>query len=243
MRQKRQYRKRQYPAKKINKTKKLVTGQGPTLLERLADQSNNIGLVAKSILPIAMAINTEHKYIDIALGTAAYAPGTNDSLTLISGTIAQGTTDQTRVGNSVLLKNINFHANVYWTPSATVTTNMVRIVLLVWKENLQDNPPTVAKILETPSNISSRFNKDYTDQMVILKDKYIGMQSPLANTNPANQIHVKFFKKLDFHARWDGSTVNDGTVNHIFCLIQGSNPLVANQSTVSYYARVDYTDN
>lgn len=240
----RRAQKQKVPYIRQSKTKKLVTGQDPTLLERLASQANNIGLVAKSILPIAMAINTEHKYFDYQSSGVAYNPGTNDSLINLSQAIAQGLTDQTRIGNSILAKDMQMTILTDFLPAvAGLQTAYGRFTLLVWKENLQDNPPTVAKIFEFPSLFHSRFNKDYTDQMVIIKDKIIPYQASTLISQVQSPHVIKLFKKLDFHMRFDGAGTTDGTVNHIYLCVRGWNATSANQVNYNQYFRLNYTDN
>lgn len=231
------------PKPKVNKTKKMVTGHGPTLLERLAAQSDNIGMVAKSILPIALAINTEAKYFDASSSVTFYNPGTNDSLVNLTQGIAQGLTDVTRIGDSILAKNIAIKMNLLWLASNAVHQSHTRVIILVWKQNLQDNPPTIAKIFTTPATFLSGFNKDYTDQMVILKDKILPNQAQVdAATNQAPK-YIKIFKKLDYHMRFDAGGIADGTVNHIYMVLRNSSATSANQGACDYWSRLNYTDN
>jgi len=65
---KRNYRPRRVIRRRpyVNKTKKMVTGQGPTLLEQLARGASGVATVAKAVLPIVSAINTEAKYLDVS---------------------------------------------------------------------------------------------------------------------------------------------------------------------------------
>lgn len=236
-----------YPkGKKVrtNKTKKLVTGQGPTLLERLAAQSNNIGTVAKSILPIALAINTEFKYFDQVGSGTAYNAGTNDAIINLTQGIAQGTTDVTRIGNSILAKNIQIKLILAQNFTATSAVNeFVRVTLLVWKEHLQINPPNAAKIFEAPANFLSGFNKDYTDQMVIIKDKVLPMEAAFNTTAAQAPKFIKIFKKLDFHQRFIDGTAAGGSVNHLYLILRGNDALSANSAIYNYYSRLNFTDN
>jgi len=50
---KRNYRPRRVIRRRpyVNKTKKMVTGQGPTLLEQLARGASGVATVAKAVLP------------------------------------------------------------------------------------------------------------------------------------------------------------------------------------------------
>jgi len=228
-----------------NKTKFLVTGHSPTYLERLSRGLGAASQVARAVMPIVAAINTEHKYFDVDNVGVAYNPGTADSLFSLTSGIPQGLTDSTRIGNSLLSKDINVKMSLNWTPTATTgpLVSLARVIFFIWKENIQDNPPTVTKIFEVPATFLSPFNKDYTDQMVILKDKVIN-QNALMNVSIAqNNSNFKWFKKLDFHMRFDAAGTTDGTVNHLYCLVRGSNTLIANQVAYRLYSRMNYTDN
>lgn len=229
---------------RFSKTKKLVTGSGPTLLQRIAAGAGATATLAKAIAPVVAAINTESKYYDSQTNGVAYNPGTADYILNLTQGIAQGLTDQARIGNSVLAQNIAL--KLMLTQNFTTVTSQARfarVVLLCWKENLQDNPPTAAKIFEFPTLIHSAFNKDYTDQMVIIKDKIIPMNANMSYSGIQAGHFLKIFKKLDFHMRWDAASTTDGTVNHLYLVIRGNGPGVAEQTNFDVYHRLNYTDN
>lgn len=229
---------------KVNKTKLLVTGHGPTYLERIAQGATGVSAVARAVMPIVSAINTESKYYDSQVNGVAYNPGTNDAIINLTAGIAQGLTDQARIGNSVLAQNLAIKLMMTQTfTTLTSQARMARITLLCWKENIQSNPPTAAKIFEFPTLLHSAFNKDYTDQMVIIKDKIIPMNSTVLAGLVQSGKYIKIFKKLDFHLRWQAGAVTDGTVNHVFLVIRGNGPGVAEQTNYDVYHRLNYTDN
>lgn len=221
----------------------MVTGSGPTLLDKIASGAGTVAKLAMAVAPAISAINTEHKYFDVASTDVAYNPGTNDTMTNLTQGIAQGTTDITRIGNSILAKDINIRAYVFWAASTTIHFGVSRVILFVWKENLQDNPPTVAKLFEAPTQLTSAYNKDYTDQFVVLKDKLISHNANIsAATGQAVSI-FRYYKKLNWHMRFDAGSTGDGTVNHIYLLIRGGGATSANQSSITYNSRLNFTDN
>lgn len=237
-------RRRAPPRRRIvRKTKKMVTGQGPTLLEKIASGIGGVATVAKAVLPIVAAINTEAKYYDYATTVSAYNPGTNDQIIPLTGGISNGTTDTTRIGNSLLAKDLNIRFSAYWLASTTVYVGETRMIIFAWKENYQDNPPTAAKLFETPADLRSGFNKDYTDQFVVIKDKTFAHNAHISAAVTQGIISSKFYKKLDFHLRFDGTTNVDYTQNHIFMCIRGGGATSANASTVQLYSRLNFTDN
>lgn len=230
--------------KKVAKIKKMVTGEGPTLLEKIASGVGGVASVAKAVLPAIAAINTEAKYDDEASTNTCYNPGSNDVIVCLTNNIAQGTSDSERIGNSILAKDINVRGYAYWAP--TVTTgpfvNVGRYIMFVWKDNANANGPTAAKILETPTNINSHYNKDYTDQFVVLKDQRIPMNAWI-NASVTQDVHeFKIYKKLNFHIRWLNATTG-GTQNHVYMMFMGSNTASANATVFQIYSRLNYTDN
>lgn len=227
---------------RYSKTKKMVTGHGPTLLEQVATGAGAAARVARAVMPVVSMINTEAKYWDATSSSNVYAPGTSDYIVNLTGGLLGGTTDTTRIGNSVLAQNIQVKGYVQWLASAAATTGLTRLIFMVWKENAQSNTPTAAKIFEAPGTFHSPYNKDYTDQFVVLKDKVFAHNCPLAQALVQQTIHFKWFKKLSFHMRWLDATATY-TQNHVWMIVRGSGATSANQSTISFYSRMNYTDN
>lgn len=236
-------RRRKIPQKYHSKTKQMVTGSGPTLLEKIASGAGSIAKVAAAVLPAISMINTEQKYSDLAATVQAYNPGTNDSIQALSYSIAQGTTDVSRIGNSVLLKDFYIKGYVQWTASTTIHFGITRLMFFVWKANVQDNPPTVAKLFENPNDLNSPVNKDYSDQFVVIKDKWFSHQAQISAATLQSPKLVKMYKPLNFHARWDAGTTADSTLNHLYFILRGGAATSANQSQFTYYSRVNFTDN
>lgn len=225
-----------------DRTKMMVTGKPPTLVEKIASGVGSVARLAGAVAPIIAAINTEHKYIDTDIQLTAYNPGTNDDMVLLTS-IVQGTDDVNRIGNSVLAKTLAIKAQMSYTADSTDLIATYRFTLFVWKANANSNPPSVSKIFEAPNSFLSAFNKDYTDQMVILKDKIIAVNS---QTIPVSQqsgnVFMKVFKKLNFHLRWLDATTGI-TENHVYVLFRSDNLLVGNAATCQLYSRLIFTDN
>lgn len=232
--------------RRVRKAKKLVTGHGPTLLEKIAGGIGGVATVAKAVMPIVAAINTESKFYDETASVTAYDPGTNDQLICLTDGISAGTGDSDRIGNSILAKDLTLKMaiNMPITISSTppVTGQHCRISIICWKEDLNINAPSMAKIFTSATNIYSAFNKDYTDQFVVLKDKFFSLNALVASTASMTGCftHMKYYKKLDWHMRWKDSVAS---TNHIFIIIRGSATGIANALGVTYYSRLNYTDN
>lgn len=242
------YRKRTYrrrPRRRYvrqSKTKKMVTGHGPTMLEKIASGVGSVAKLAGAVAPVIAAINTELKYVDTNLSATVYNPGTNDQLTCITNNISQGTDDTNRIGNSVLFKDMYIKGYLQFAASASVVTNAARMIIFVWKDNANANAPSAAKLLESPATFASAINKDYSDSLVIIKDKMWSFDSPVAASVSAGTQIFKFYKKLDFHGRWLNTTTGN-TQNHVYILFRGASGVVGNATTFSMYSRVNYTDN
>jgi hypothetical protein len=245
MASKRRYRfrrRRRIPKRYYSKTKKMVTGQSPTLLERIATGAGSVARVAKAVLPIVSAINTEEKYVDIAINVNAYSPGTNDQIIALTSPITQGTADTERIGNSVLLRSIYIRGLLQWTSATGSYVGVSRFILFCWKGDVQNNPPTAAKIFENPTQFFSMLNKDYSEQIVVIKDKVVNHAAPFTTAGVFGIKFFKIYKSLNWHARWDGTTNNDGTTNHLFLLVRGAGTSTTPSNMVAY-SRLHFTDN
>lgn len=220
----------------------MVTGQSPTLLENIASGVGSVARVASAVLPAIMAINTEQKFYDQTSSVAAYDPGTNDQLILLTGGIAQGTGDQDRVGNSILAKNISLKMAMNFT-STTGTPNVngihCRMTIFCYKHDATGDPPAINKLYQVAGNIYSPINKDNSEQYVILKDKFFSLETPSGVPGTAGFRAMKFYKDLNWHMRWGP----DPTTNHIYVVFRSSASGSANALNTTYYSRLNYTDN
>lgn len=241
-RQKRVYRGRRRKVQNYSKAKKMVTGHGPTLLDRIASGVGSVAKLATAVAPAIAAINTEHKYYDISYSVNANTPGTNDQIVDLTQGITQGTTDVTRIGNSILAQDIYVKGYVGFTASTTTHSSFSRMTIFCWKENIQLNAPTAAKLFETPADIFSPINKDYSDQFVVIKDKLIPHNAQISAATVQGVVPIKFYKKLNWHIRYNATGTTAGTQNHIFICFRGA-AAVANTSVFSIHSRLNFTDN
>lgn len=246
---KRTYRRAPAPRRRVKnftKAKKLVTGSGPTLLDRIASGVGSVAKLATAVAPAIAAINTEAKYFDQTAAVTAYSPGTNDQIISLTGGIAQGLTDVTRIGNSLLAKDLqlrmafNFQNTV---GSPNVMGIHCRAMLICWKENTQLNGPTAARLFESPTNLYSPVNKDYSDQFVVLKDKFFSLNSAVDISAPTGFTTMKWFKPINWHLRYQGANTTDFTTNHIVLVIRSSASASVNALQCTYYSRLNFTDN
>lgn len=112
----------------------------------------------------------EKKFFDTSIVNVAdvSAGAVLNSLCLVP----QGTTDQTRVGNKITLKNINLRgfASNDDAAAGTLQPGILRVILFVDKQ-ANGATATVTDILQSAS-ISSFRNMDQVDRFVILKDQF-----------------------------------------------------------------------
>lgn len=230
---------------KYSNTKKMVTGHGPTLLEQIAAGAGTVAKLATAVAPAIAAINTEHKYHDQSATISAHTPGTNDQLIALTGNITTGVNDTNRIGNSILAKDLQLRLALNFN-ATTGTPNVMgahcRMMLICWKENSGQNQPTIAKIFEQPNNLYSPVNKDNSDQFVVMKDKFFALNSSSGLTGSAGFTHMKLFKPINWHLRWNDGTGGSATQNHIYLLLRCANGSL-NALTTTYYSRLNFTDN
>lgn len=241
-------RKTTYRRKRIKgytKAKKMVTGRGPTLLDKIASGVGSVARLATAVAPAIAAINTEHKYYDQTAVVSASQPGTNDNLINLTQNIVQGVNDTNRIGNSILAKDIQIRLAINFN-STVGTPNVLgahcRMMLICWKENIQQNAPDVNKIFEDASNLYSPVNKNNSDSFVVIKDKFFSLNNSSGLAGSSGFTHMKLYKPLNWHIRWEGSTGNQGTQNHVYLIMRCANGSGSALST-TYYSRLNFTDN
>lgn len=244
---KRAYGKKGYKKyKKYSRIKKMVTGDGPTMVEKIASGVGGVATLAKAVLPAIAAINTELKYVDNTASVTSYNPGTNDSLVYITPGLINGTQDNQRVGNSILAKDIQLRLAMNFTTSngpPAVLGIHCRAMLICWKDNAKQNVPTIAKIFEVPNNLYSPVNKDYSDQFVVIKDKFFTLNGHNSTVGTQGFTTMKWFKSLNYHMRYDGATGSDNTQNHLYLVLRSSASGVGSALSTTWYSRINFTDN
>lgn len=229
---------------KNSKAKALVTGErNKTYLEQVASGAGAVARLARSIAPVVAAINTEHKYFDTAASATFFNPGTGDQIVALTTGIAQGLTDITRIGDSILAKDIAIKINLLWLASTTVHQSHTRVTLICWKENIQINAPTAAKIFSQPAIFLSAFNKDYTDQFVVMDDQVFCNQAQISAATNQAPNYLKLYHKLDWHMRFIDATANGASTNHLYLVFRNTGATSANQGACDFFARLNYTDN
>lgn len=216
---------------------KKMAGIASSAIDAAGKLPGTVGLVARGLSMVKNLINVEDKMIDVQVSAASdSATGRVDCLTLI----AQGTSDITRVGNKVLAKSIDI--NGFVTPHASSTFGLVRILLVLDKQDGQGTAPTLAQILEsTSSSTIAHMNKNNSERFVIL-----GNQTVYMDTGAGYQRlqPFKFYKDLsDLHINFDGANASqaNATSNHIYLCTISNEP--TNAPSVTFDSRFRFYDN
>jgi len=98
-------------------------------------------VAVKKLIDQADAKKTEKHYVDISSGGASISySGTLIDLTVV----AQGSTDSTRIGDSINLKSVQMK----WTWSLGTTPNTVRLIVFQWFGDANVDAPEASEILQ-----------------------------------------------------------------------------------------------
>lgn len=170
----------------------------------------------------------EEKYSSFSL-----VPGTVDfNGTVVSlSDIDQGVTDSTRIGDQVILKEIEFS---YWGITGSANSIM-RVILFQW---LDLEPPTIGDVLITTGGSAvsplSLFNQDEVPSRRVIMDDLFYLNA-VDKTNYVRQFKAKVpVAKCQF----EGGTT-DGRGKVYYLAISSSN---ANLPTFGYQSKLTYSD-
>lgn len=172
------------------------------------------------------------------------------------GTIAQGNTSRTRIGDAVIIKTIQLKVNARLAPqimSADSVPAQVRCLVIVDK-NMNGASPTLAELLDQPLTALSRFQSPIAfankDRFVIIADKTMEMlwATPYLNNvgQPVCLGQIKtlnIYKVLNTQQTYSDAAANTGLAGNIYMFFQG---LTCNNdpSTVTFDCMIKtrYTD-
>lgn len=186
---KKQYRKN-YPRRNYRKKKQPYFGQFGN------DATRALKMAGKAL----SLINTEHKAVDADNQVSV----TTTAQTILLFAPIQGTTDSTRVGDSVKITNIQARFQAQINPSATNT--FLRVMLVI------DHSPNGAQFsitdLLASSSTDSFRNVDYGNRFTVLMDK----RMVLTSVNNPIEVFDYYKDKLQYHIEF-GS--NSGTITSL----------------------------
>lgn len=147
--------------------------------------------------------------------------------------IAQGDTDSTRTGNSILAKSLAFRFLINMNPSATQT--YVRILLIQDKQQIADTGPSITDVLHSAS-VQSLLLIQHIGRFQVLHDQVVDLDNSLRTTKM-----TKLYKKLHTHIRYNGSAASDIQKNGYYLMVLSNE--ATNTPTVFYNTRLSFYDN
>nr|UOF78571.1 capsid protein [Cressdnaviricota sp.] len=176
-------------------------------------------------------INTESKYGDSGIQTLT--PTNAGGVSYLSG-LAQGLTNITRVGNSILAKSILL--NIQCVINASATNTVVRLVLFVDHDN-QGATPAVTDLIQS-ADARAFINRVNGKRFSVLKDwQYV------LNTSTGAQQNDKVFLRLAHHIKYSGTDAAIGSQLQGAMFLMVISDQATNTPTVIYNSRLRYIDN
>lgn len=214
--------------------KKVSRGNRTRFVQRKRPMFGRMDKAAYKMAKTALSlINTERKFHDVSQSANVTAAGSIDMLNIIS----QGTTDSTRVGDSI--KAYNFLLRLKLEENSSPVPACVRFILIKDHEPRATGIPAVSDVLEAVSVVSP-LNKEHGTRYTILKDWMVSL-SP----NGKQITHKKIFRKLNFHMHYKGNAgaSTDAESNSLLLLYISDQSTSANQPVLTYRSRLRYIDN
>nr|WAE43156.1 MAG: capsid protein [Cressdnaviricota sp.] len=186
----------------------------------------------KGVQVLRGIINSEMFHLDSTIDL-----GSNQTSITPLLAIGSGDTDSTRTGNSLLIKR--WSANGYMYIESTQTTNTrVMLALVQDKQQVGDTTPAINQIFSNATSPSTLLNSSNLGRFSILMRKQYSLSSNDAGNNVKQ---LKFFKRFNFHARYNGTSSTDIQKNGLYLVIITSEP--TKYPTVHFESRISYHDN
>lgn len=185
----------------------------------------------KNIHYIKGLVNAERHYVVSTV--------TNDNITS-AGTlthlsnIAQGDTQGTRTGNSILARSLFGRIGLEMNPTATVSR--IRILIVCDNQQIADTSPSATDVLLTASTLSSLDTATYPNRFKVLKDMLITLDDAKM-MGSSFKINIPMYK----HIKYNGANSTDIAKNGIYILYISSESV--NYPTISYNLKLGYYDN
>jgi len=230
---------RKYPARRKVRlpeprqpTWKKLAGIGTTVANKLAMLPGYTGTIGKALSLVGNLINVESKFVDVTISETPSNTGSRTGLTFM----AQGATDQTRNGNSILAKSMDIKLTLARNASATGT--VMRVILLLDKQDGLGSAPAFSDVFQSVS-LTSFVNMDKSDRFVILKNQILSLE-----TGTGTIRELTWHQDLShLHIKYDGTTGDQAsaTENHIYLFILTNE--ATNTPSVNGTSRLRFYDN
>lgn len=184
-------------------------------------------------------IRTEKKFVDMAQTT--FAANTTGTIALVA-TIAQGASENQRVGRKIYFKSIQCHG---FLQSDTATTITNARYMLVYDAQPGASLPAITDILNT-ANYNSFLNDANKDRFTVLRDKKYALCGNITTPSTGKEIYaINFFQRLkNLPSTFNTTTgaIGDITTGAIYCLSVGTTVAGTADGNFGLGFRVRYID-
>jgi len=211
----------------MNNNNKTIT----PLMRRKAAQSLPIQSTVqlRKLIRNEIARNEEPKHFDVLnSGTAGIA----GSGVLYLSSMAQGSTDITRIGDQINLKSLQFRFDSIYADN----TNFMRLIIFQWVGDAVTDVPTINAVLESTPYYLSPYNWDQRRKFRILHEtwKLDAVTSPRTHLGKGSVgLPIKTQQFLNA-----STNIEAGGLFAVFC----SDSAAAAHPAYDLYTRVHYTD-
>jgi len=144
--------------------------------------------------------------------------------------IAQGDTDSTRTGNSIFCRSTDMRGILRI--NGMGVASIVRIMMFIDLQQVDDTVPTVTQVLDTAS-VNSPLNNATVGRFSVLYDRKYTLT---AVRNPI--IPVRIYRKMRHHIRFNGANATDYQKGCIWVLVitdDAANPTFEFSSRTNFY--------
>jgi len=177
-------------------------------------------------------VNSEMFHYDKTLSL-----GSSQNLIASVVDLEQGDGVNRRTGNSILAKSLTMNGHMYINSSQTTNTR-VMIALVQDKQQVADTAPGISDIFTSSTDPHTLINVNTAGRFKILMRRQYTLDSNAAGNNARS---LKFFHRLNFHVRYNGTTYADLQKNGLYLVIITSESSM--YPTVNLNARLNYHDN
>lgn len=191
---------------------------------------------------VAALVNTEKKYYDVAISKSG---DTAAQVICLTG-MAQGDTESTRVGDSIMPKSLQAKLKLMF--DTTNPSENVRVVIVKDKDNNVGTPPGYTQVYQMTAPYTLR-SMDYPKRFKVLYDKIFTCNT----TKPVVNIdwYYKYKMMKDFkgnytrgdHITFTGQLDTDTARSHVYLMLISSHADGASALSLSGYTRLRYIDN
>lgn len=216
--------------------------------------NKGISNLARDVSTLMSVVNTEDKHIDV-LPSLQTVTSTVPLVYQIGG-VSQGTTNTTRIGDSILINRIDLSLTFQFGTGTLATTAVQSQTFRVWLVRYLKTPITngfvpfgINEFLNTDfaSNysVNSFPNTDTNENFQIMADDTIEVTLPQFTTAASYRAVNKLYTKdCHFHQSYNGSSSSNVCDNCLFLVFVALNPTNAGGPSGVYPAsRVWYVDN